>query len=49
MVYLYFFFDHGLAVDYLYDNGVLVEHKKVYSFSQAQPFKIPLKTLTAGD
>jgi hypothetical protein len=49
VVYLYFFFNDGLTVNYLYDNGLLAEHKKVHLVSKKKPFKIPLKTLTAGD
>jgi len=49
VVYLHFFFNDGLTVNYLYDNGLLAEHKKVHLVSKKKPFKIPLKTLTAGD
>jgi len=49
VVYLCFFFDYGLTIDNLYDNGVLAEYKKIYFVGKAQPFKIPLKTKTAGD
>jgi hypothetical protein len=44
VVYLHFVYNTWFAIDYLYGNGVLAEHKKIYFVSETQPFKIPLKT-----
>ena len=49
LVYLYFVLNNGLTTDYLHGFGILAEHKKVHLVSKKKPFKIPLKTLTAGD
>lgn len=43
VVYLYFLFNVGLTCSYLYDNGILDQYKKIYTFCQAQPPEIPLK------